>query len=898
MGVFNRIIICALLLFRFSSSFTQNESNYWYFGNKAGLRFNTTPPSAVTDGQINSYGGSSVISDNSGNLLFYTDGTRIWTKLHALMPNGSGLLGNYYATQPAIIIPRPASASEYYVFTVDSLAGINGLKYSKVNMTLNSNLGDVVTSEKNVPLLTPVTEKLTAVRHANNIDFWVIAHQWNSNKFYSYKVNSSGVNTTPVISSFGITHGGSTTNAQGYMKASPDGTRIALATAQNNTIEIFNFNSNTGSVSSPITIAGFFEIPYGIEFSPDASKLYVSTEHKICQFNLQSGNIPGSLVTIATCDTISLGALQIAPDGKIYTARKLRKFLGVINNPNATGTFCNYIDNIISLGTKMCRIGLPNFIQSFFNNPRFNFENTCFGESTVFFISDTNNVSFVIWNFDDPASGGQNISNLISPSHQFTAPGTYDVQLILNYGSYTDTVGQQVIINPLPDIDLGSATSVLCPGTDTILNAGEGFSEYLWQNGSSSPTFLVTTAGIYSVTVTDYNGCSDYDIIMITVLDPPVASLGNDTAICEGSMFQISAWYPSAGYEWSTGATTSVITVQNPGIYSVTVSNSCGSDSDNITVSTIPSLSVNITGLTDICAGESTVLDAGTQPNYLWSNGATTQTINVSTAGTFSIDVFYNDNQCPHASDEVTVNILDLPTVQVTPDTLVCQGTYVPVIAAGQYITDYSWSTGETTSSISVSSTGTYFLTVTNVCASATDSFTLYASPPPLLLISNDTTILEDESVQLSVVPGLGWIYVWSPSTGLTDSTINDPVATPPATTTYYVTVTDTLGCYSVSSVTITIEEKPLPELIVYNTFSPNGDNVNDTWFIENIEEYPDSEIEIYNRNGNIVYKKKNYLNDWDGKYNGRDLPAATYFYILLPGQGNGVMKGDVTIIR
>jgi gliding motility-associated-like protein len=898
-----RILSFIFLCYQYSGVFSQSESNYWYFGNKAGLKFNTLPPVAVTDGQINSYGGSATISDNAGNLLFYTDGVKIWAKNHTVMPNGSGLMGNYYATQSALIVPRPASTSIYYVFTVDSLAGANGLRYSKVNMLLNGGFGDVETSEKNIPLLSPVTEKLTAVRHFNNTDFWVITHQWNSNKFYSYKVTGTGVNTTPVISNTGITHGGITTNAQGYMKASPDGTRIALATAQNNTIEIFNFNSTNGIVSSPVTISNFINIPYGIEFSPDASKLYVSTEHNIYQFNLQSGNIPGSVVNIATCDTISLGALQIALDGKIYCARKLRKFLGVINNPNATGTFCNYTDNIISLNNKLCRIGLPNFIQSFFNVPRFNFDNTCYGDATVFNISDTSNVNFVLWNFDDPASGTQNISNLTGPSHVFTAPGTYDVQLVLNYGSYSDTVAEQVTINPLPVINLGPPTAELCPGTDTILNAGEGFAEYLWQNGSSSPTFFVTTAGLYSVTVTDENGCMNSDNIMITTLYPPVISLGNDTFTCEGVSLQISAWYPGAEYEWSTGATTSAISIQNPGTYTVTVSNRCGSVSDDIAVSVIPSLSVDITGPTDVCSGDSTVLDAGLQPNYLWSNGATTQTITVNTGGTYSVDVFYSNNQCPHAGDEVTVNILDLPYVELPPDTTVCSGNSVSVTPAGLFIINYLWSTGEVTSSISVSMPGTYYLTVSNECSielglNITDSFTLNTNPVPFLTITPDDTVFEDESIQLTVTINSSWTYIWAPVTGLSNPAISNPVATPPVSTTYNVTVTDTLGCTSMASVMITVIEPPLDTLHVFNTFTPNGDNVNDTWYIENIEEYPDCEIEIYNRNGNLVYKKKNYQNDWDGKYNGHNLPAATYFFILKPGSGKDVIKGDVTIIR
>ncbi|MCX6258030.1 MAG: gliding motility-associated C-terminal domain-containing protein [Bacteroidia bacterium] len=888
--------ICVIAISLNASS--QNESNYWYFGSRAGLRFNTAPPNAITDGQINSYGGSACISDNTGSLLFYSDGVKIWNKIHNVMPNGNGLLGNYYSTQPAIIVPRPSSTTIYYVFTTDSLAGINGLRYTKVDMTLNGGLGDVDGSEKNVQLLAPVTEKLTAVKHANGNDFWVISHQWNSNKFYVYLVSNSGVNVIPVISSAGTTHNGVSSNAQGYMKASPDGTRIALATAKNNTIEIFNFDNTTGAVTSPISITNFADVPYGIEFSPDAAKLYVSTDHKIYQFNLQSSNIPGSVVTIATCDTISLGALQIGLDGKIYAARKLRKFLGVINNPNASGAFCNYVDNIISLNNKICRIGLPNFIQSYFNNPRFNFENTCYGDTTTFYISDTSNVSFVVWHFGDPGSGSQNISNSMNPVHHFTAPGSYSVQLILNYSSYVDTVSEQVIIHPLPVVNLGPLTTNICPGTDTILNPGAGFAQYLWQNGSSSPTYPVNSAGLYSVTVTDQYGCSNSDAILITVLNSPVFSLGNDTSICQGTSLVLSVNYAQADYHWSTGASTSSITVQSEGTYWVTVSNRCGESSDHIIITVIPALTVELGNDINICNGDSAVLDAGHQPNYLWSNGATTETITVWSSGTYSVEVFNGNDQCPHSSDSVTVNLLNLPVVQLPNDTLVCQGTTVQINATGQYITDYYWSTGSSNSSISVNFPGIYFVTVTNVCSSASDSTTVFMSPTPALQITGDTTIFRKESVQLSVNTSPGWTYHWSPGTGLSDSLIANPIATPTVTTTYYVTVTDSLGCTGHASMTITVVERPLPQLTVYNTFTPNNDGVNDTFYIDNIEEYTESDLEIYNRNGNLVYKKKNYQNDWDGKYKGVDVPAGTYFFILVPGSGKATIHGDVTIIR
>jgi len=151
--------------------FAQKEANIWYFGDKAGIDFNSGSPVALLDGALNTLEGCASISDSNGNLQFYTDGSTIWTKDHSVMSNGTGLNGNFSSTQSAIIIPKPDASDIYYVFTVDFQGEPNGLQYSEIDMTLNSGLG-AVTSTKNVLLLTPVLEKLTAIKHSNNDKKW------------------------------------------------------------------------------------------------------------------------------------------------------------------------------------------------------------------------------------------------------------------------------------------------------------------------------------------------------------------------------------------------------------------------------------------------------------------------------------------------------------------------------------------------------------------------------------------------------------------------------------------------------------------------------------------------------------------------------------------------------
>jgi gliding motility-associated-like protein len=195
--------------------------------------------------------------------------------------------------------------------------------------------------------------------------------------------------------------------------------------------------------------------------------------------------------------------------------------------------------------------------------------------------------------------------------------------------------------------------------------------------------------------------------------------------------------------------------------------------------------------------------------------------------------------------------------------------------------------------------TGTYTVIGMNECFEASDTFNLTVYASPLIELGEDITIFDDESFTLNENGLTNLSYVWNPGTGLDDPYAISPVASPSSTTDYNVVVTDEFGCEKSDQITIIVVERPLPDIEIYNTFTPNGDGVNDTWYIENIEAYVNCTLEIYNRNGNEIYRAINYQNDWDGKYKNKDCPAATYIYILDLGVPNEELrKGTVTIIR
>ena len=520
------------------------QADNWYFGNYAGIKFNGNSPVALTDNNVMKVlKSAAVISDSLGNLLFFTDGMTVWDRSFQKMPNGTGLSGNPGATMPCVIVPIPYDDHRYYIFTVDMVLppplGTKGFCYSIVDMNLRNGMGDV-TDIMNVQLLPEVSEKVTAVRHKNGKDVWVIAHKWNSNEFYAYLVTPTGIQN-PVVSAIGLTHSGTIqeNHGVGFMKLSSDGTKLALAISGEDEFEIFDFDNNTGVISNAITSAQTYKSAYGIEFSADCSKFFVTTmditnllpsfPSKLYQLDLKAGDataVLNSATLIAVDTNYRMGGLQLGTDGKIYVSRNVNQFtaydsLGVIQNPDRPGASCNYNNIGGSLGHgfylngKQSQFGLPAFMQSFVDIPAFTYDSCCLGDLTTLRITNTTNIDNVSWDFGDPASGS-NASNALSPSHVFSAPGVYTVSLTETYNGEDYTFQEKVTIHALPPVDLGEDIS-LFSGSTATLSAPEGYDEYLWSTGATSSSITVDSKGTYWVRVKDNKCCINTDTIEVSI---------------------------------------------------------------------------------------------------------------------------------------------------------------------------------------------------------------------------------------------------------------------------------------------------------------------------------------------------------------------------------------------
>lgn len=460
----------------------QGEANIWYFGENAGLDFNSGSPVALTNGQLVTDEGCATISNSSGQLLFYTDGITVYNRNHVVMLNGNGLMGHPSSTQSATIVPKPGSSNLFYIFTTDNEHDPDGFRYSIVDMNLDGGNG-AVTSDKNVLVYTPSIENLGVTKHGNGTDFWIITHGWNSNSFIAYQLTSTGLNLTPVVTNIGAIITGSATDfvAAGTIKISPSGSKLAF-TSVSDIVQLFNFNNNTGILSNAITLITEPGELYGAAFSPDESLLYISNAFgKIYQFNLNTSDIPNSKITIHNGNVP--GQIQVGPDNKIYIAFNNRTKLGVINNPNILGLGCNFVLDGIDLAGKKSKSGLPSFNQSFFFIPTMQFSNSCEGDNVSFNFTANQTILSANWNFGDG-----NTSNAISPTHTYTSAGSYPVTVTITTPQGTGSNNRDITIYPRPVLTNNVVTLKQCDDNN------DGFSAFNLKEAEGS--FVASTTGL------------------------------------------------------------------------------------------------------------------------------------------------------------------------------------------------------------------------------------------------------------------------------------------------------------------------------------------------------------------------------------------------------------------
>ncbi len=462
------------------------------------------------------------------------------------------------------------------------------------------------------------------------------------------------------------------------------------------------------------------------------------------------------------------------------------------------------------------------------------------------------------------STGGTSNSINVSTGGIFSVTG--------NNACFSDS--DSVFVNLIPQINVsiaGSDTITLCQGNSLTLNAS-GAPNYLWNTGSTLDSIIVSTSGSFFVTTS--NSCFTVsDTVQVNVTPQVnVSILGPDTVtICTGNSTSLHA-AGASNYIWSTGSSLDSIVVSTAGSFFVTTSNSCFTVSDTVQVNIAPQLTVSITepDTINICQGDFVTLHATGASSFLWNTTATTDSITVNTAGTYSVSATGN---CPSNTDSVLVILIPQINISILEGnpTILCPGSTLTLHANGG--ANYLWNTTETTDSIIINAVGQYYVSSSNgVCPTVFDTINIINDVIPAAFISGDSNLCIGSTIILNA-NGVG-NFSWSTG-AFGSSTI--------VTSAQQIILTSNNSCNNSISDTLTVTEEDcsIPTgVFIPNILTPNSDGSNDDFKITGIN-ISSMEGSIYNRWGQLLFEWNDLNISWDGTYKGDIVPEGTYFYII-----------------
>ena len=701
-------------------TFSQGEWNNWHFGDSAAITFNTSPPTFISGSSMTcvlvDYPVS--ISDSNGNILFYGQAGKIYNRNNLLMPNGSGLYC-HNGMQTLFAIKNPGSENLYYLFHIYNMLPtlFLGLYYSVLDMNLDGGNGDIIPGTKNTPIpdMSDAMPMLTATRHQNNKDVWLITKKFLTNQYVAFLITDSGISPVPIYSNSSIQPDTNYSNCNDEIHISLDGT--LLISHHDPTVtpcpELCSFNTLTGSITPLFTIQPYLGLsPYPVScggFSPNSKLLYLkgvqpppSFDVCIFQFDL---SIPDSIEVINSQQPIyqcitapgqfTLSQpFQVGPDWKLYLPSSFHDSLNAILNPNNSGIGCNFQRNVISTGGKIVYYGgLPQFLQKY--KAYIHYNGHCQNQP-IYFSSDIwPPPDSLHWDFGDPTSGSLNFSNDTTPSHIYNLPGQYTVELFVRHiDNRTDTSWITITIDETTSPDLGPDQTI-CQGDSITVDAGT-CSGCTFDWSSIPPGFISTEqtvtllqSGIYIVAVSSTNGCSGRDTIQLNVTAPPIITNSPlFKSICSGEAASIPLESNLLGTSFSWNATSSSPSIigfgpgtgdtidqvlTNTGPISETVTytiipslGDCEGDSVEYVVTVTPgdSVLVSISASDDsICQGTqisyiATPIHGGSAPGYQWKVNRINQGTNNSV---FNYTPSNDDTVCCILTSSDTVCISNNP---------------------------------------------------------------------------------------------------------------------------------------------------------------------------------------------------------------------------------------------
>ncbi len=911
------LLISLLCIHSFFLTYSQEETSNWYFGNEAGLHFNNDGSvDPITDGQINTIEGCATISNEFGDLLFYTDGITVYNRNHAIMMNGTELYGDPSSTQSAIIVPKPQDSNLFYIITVDTSSNEEdndeGLNYSIVDISKNGGNGSII--EKNIQLLEDCSEKITAViKDCSNKSIWLVTlasedgtkpssgsiNDFTYNTYHSFEITAGGINPIAVKTTIDDLK---INDARGSLKLSSDGTKLASANIENG-LFLYDFNSDTGKLSNQkkidISIDNF--ATYGLEFSPNNQYLYVisynnlpigqRTGHSssLLQFDIQASDISNSIEVIDK-RSIYRGSLQLANNGKIYRTTSSNYFegvssLGVINNPNEKGINANYEHNAVNLDGKIARQGLPPFIQSFFNKidliknndgTTSNSLEICEGDS---FILEAENYpgSTYNWYKDNiPFINPDNYFLEVSTSKQIDA-GRYKVEIILADTKECPIIGESTIkINSLPE-----ANTITLTQCDADQNSTDGITsiniEQLIENKDYDYDYFF------------YETIADRDT------DTPIETPENYT---NTTSFNQTIYYKIVNEFECENLGEIILNVKSTDITNKTpiYLYQCDENIEDNALTTTFDLAKHV--ISSHISPENyslyrTIEDAILEQNPIKQS--------ITTESTTIYGREEDTNQC---EDIFKINLVvnPIPEFDIEPSYIICTDGPPLTINGPNNFDSYKWLRikGDTEEEISLNKTaiisepGTYILEVgttynqnnkENTCENS-KTFKVIPSNRALIQDVKIKDISNNNTVEVLVSGEGNYEYSIDGINYQNSSLFNDVL---PGIITVYTRDKNNCG----------ISEKEISVIGYPKFLTPNGDMNNDTWQIIGTNDMfqANSTISIFDRYGSLITQIQPISKGWDGTINGQPLPASNYWFKVNLEDGRE-FKGNFVLKR
>lgn len=827
-------IFAAVFFLCASLTMAQKETYNWYFGEGAGISFTESlqNPKFLSGNKFNSEWACASISDRYGNLLFYTDGNAIRNSEHEIMPNGELGVSDYVG-ETLIISPQPGNTKLFYLFYAPKdQPGYVGLHYSIVDMTLDGGKGDVY--RKHILLNENAGLRIALAKHSNGKDLWILSYDDRKKVFVAYMLTNQGI-TGSVESSIVL----NATSKPGLMKVSLNGKKIAVCDIYNSAIEVLDFNNMTGGITRSLKLRNLnWSNVHGLEFSPDASKLYASVTNgesnsRIYQLDLtrpSEDDISAHPYIVAEIyQKSAFGAMQIGPDRKIYIASYDNDYIDAIFNPNDLGVGCLYIKRAVIFDRGLCKLGLPVFLYDYNNIPtNYKFKvdsNSPLCEGDTLRLSVTVEPPLI-----DPIFEWGNEQGFFSNKQFPTAPGVvpeisgYYWATVKTAGvKFRDSLYVEIMPKPQADIIIVEPESIC---EQQRLQVEPYIPEYVyrWSTGETGKSIAPPDTGDYYVEIESENGCVDTARIFAEITPKLKVSVATNKppAICEGDSVLLSANVNQneCVFRWSNGSDKTSIVAKEAGVYEIVVENANGClDTASVKVETLENPAANIIamGETEFCEGDSvklTATPAGSAYDYLWSNGSTKQSITVYESGTYSVSV-YNFAGCSDMAEK-TVTVFDASDFEIisSKGEILCPRDTITLSVDEKY-SEAIWSNGEVGSSVTISEAGEYSASYTNKrdCLFVR-TIEIEKSPDKNISVDGEQFFCKGESVILTANGDFD-DYLWSNG----DSGVAVEVSEPGA---YIASAEDENGCVFESAPFylnhFPVELLPVPDDVEFDT--------------------------------------------------------------------------------